>query len=87
MIKDAEDEISEFTWREKLQVDVWAEKFKKESKALISRDIKEKQRTADKFMQQGEAAKKEQQSRQEDFDAQEAKEINATRKRNLRVKS
>ena len=73
---------------------VWAEKFKTESKALISADITEKQRSADKFadklawhhyltfLQQGEAANKEQQSRQADFDAQEAKEINATRRRN-----
>ena len=49
MIKETENDISAFTWREQLKVDEWAGKLKKESAALISKYITEKQGEANQF--------------------------------------
>ena len=74
MKKETEAAILGFLKKEQRETEVWAENLKKESEAFISANIKEKQRDAEewakkwavnsywKFVQQGEAANKEQQS-------------------------
>ena len=49
MIKEAENDISAFTWREKMKIDVWAGNLKKESAALISKYNTEKLGEANQF--------------------------------------